>query len=277
MSEKAEIKLGNVQKTLLFPLWGRAKEAQKANPLLVDTTAVKLIERIDYDFSTMEKNLDEISQLVWIARCIHIDRTVKQFLEKHPNATVVNIGCGLDTTFERVDNGTLRWYDLDLPEVIDLRRMLIPENERRNYIARSTFDTRWFDEIVVNDNILFIAAGLLYYFDETEVKKLFLKMADTFPNSEIIFDATSPFGVKMANRMVIKRGGMDEKSFLEWGLKGANQIEKWDKRITVLDDYPYFYGVNLKMQGMGLTIKFKAALFNFFKASFMVHLKFQSS
>jgi len=272
MSEKTKVSLGSVQKTLLLPLWGRAKESTKANPLLIDTTAVNLMDKIDYDFSTMEENLDEISQLGWIVRCIHIDRTLKQFLEKHPNATVVNVGCGLDTTFERVDNGAFRWYDLDLPDVIDLRRMLIPENERRKYITSSAFDTRWFDEITVEDNTLFIAAGVLYYFDEAQIKRLFLEMADRFPGSEIIFDASSPFGVKMANRMVIKTSGMDEKSFLQWGLKSAHQIEKWDMRIKLLDAYPYFSRVNLG--GLGLGIRLKANLFNFFKASYMVHLKF---
>jgi O-methyltransferase involved in polyketide biosynthesis len=246
MSEKAEIDLGNVQKTLLLPLWGRAKESQKTNPLLVDNTAVKLIDKIDYDFSKMEKSLDEISQLGWIFRCIHIDRTARQFLGKHPKATVVNIGCGLDTTFERVDNGVLSWYDLDLADVIDLRHKLIPMNERRKYIASSAFDTRWFDEIPVKEKVLFIAAGVLYYFDEAQIRGLFLEIADRFPTSEIIFDASSPFGVKMANRMVIKRSGMDERSFLKWGLKDAAQIEKWDKRMKVLDAYPYFCGVKLK-------------------------------
>jgi O-methyltransferase involved in polyketide biosynthesis len=277
MSEKTKMNLGNVQKTLLLPLWGRAKESQKPNPLIIDNAAVKLIDKIDYDFSKWEKNLDEISQLGWIFRCIHIDRTIKQFLEKHPKATVVNIGCGLDTTFERVDNGVLRWYDLDLPDVIDLRFKLIPMNERRKYIASSAFDTRWFDEILVKDNVLFIAAGVLYYFEEAQIKRLFFKMADRFPRSEIIFDISSSFGVKMANRMVIKRSGMDEKSFLKWGLNNAHQIEKWDKRMKVLDAYPYFCSVDIKKGGMGLRIKFKITLFNFFKASYMVHLKFLGS
>jgi O-methyltransferase involved in polyketide biosynthesis len=244
MPKKRNITLGKVQQTLLLPLWGRAKESQKTNPLLVDTAAIRLIDRIDYDFSTMEKGLDEISQLGWIFRCINIDRTIEHFLERHPNATVVNIGCGLDTTFERVDNGALRWYDLDLPDVIDLRIKLIPAIERRQHITASVLDTGWFDEIIVKDHVFFIAAGVLYYFDEEEIKKLFLHMADRFAGGEIIFDAASPFGVKMANRMVIKRSGMDEQSFLKWGLKDARHIEQWDNRLKVVDtlSLPQFNG-----------------------------------
>jgi O-methyltransferase involved in polyketide biosynthesis len=271
------ITLGKVQQTLLLPLWGRAKESQKTNPLLVDTAAIKLIDTIDYDFSRMAKGLDEISQLGWIFRCINIDKTIQHFLEKRPKATIVNLGCGLDTTFERVDNGALRWYDLDLPDVIELRSRLIPAAERRKHIASSAFDTGWFDEIVVQDHVFFIAAGVLYYFDEEEIKKLFLHIADRFPGSEIVFDATSPFGVKMANRMVIKRSGMDEESFLKWGLKSARHIEQWDRRLTVVGTYPYFSGVHIAKKGIGLRLRVKMALFNFFKTSYMIHLRFAES
>jgi O-methyltransferase involved in polyketide biosynthesis len=123
---KIEIDLSDVQKTLLLPLWGRAVETRKKNPMLVDTAAVGIIDRIDYDFSTIANSMSPISQLAWVVRCLHIDRTIKQFLRTHPNATLVNIGYGLDTTFQRIDNGTLVWYDLDLPDVIALRKKLIP-------------------------------------------------------------------------------------------------------------------------------------------------------
>ena len=277
MPKKRKITLGKVQQTLLLPLWGRAKESQKTHPLLTDTAAIRLIDKIDYDFSHMEKGLDEISQLGWIFRCINIDRTVRRFLERHPNATVVNIGCGLDTTFERVDNGALRWYDLDLPDVTDLRNRLIPATGRRKQIASSVLDAGWFDKIIVKDRVFFIAAGVLYYFEEEEIKALFLSMADKFPGSEIIFDAASPFGVKMANRMVIKRSGMDEQSFLKWGLKDARRIERWDNRLKLVDAYPYFSHVTTAKRGMAVGLRVKMALFNFFNTSYMIHLRFSVS
>ena len=108
MPEIIAIDLGSVQKTLLLPLWGRAVETRKQKPLLVDTTAVQIIEKINYDFSTITNNMSEITRLAWIVRCLHIDRTIKQFLLRHPRATIVNIGCGLDTTLNRIDNGSLQ-------------------------------------------------------------------------------------------------------------------------------------------------------------------------
>jgi O-methyltransferase involved in polyketide biosynthesis len=275
MEGKIKVELGNVQKTLLLPLWGRAKETQKNKPMLIDSLSVEIVDRIDYDFSKIEEGLDEISRIGWIARCVHIDRTIREFLEKRSNATVVNIGCGLDTTFWRVDNGTLHWYDLDLPDVIGLRSKLIPDNERISRISGSVFDAKWLSEISAAENVLFISAGVLYYFEQPQIMDLFLMLADKYPDSEIIFDATSPFGVKMANRMVIRKSGMDEKSFLKWGLKNARELEKWDRRIKVLEEYPYFS--HFDMQSVGISTRIKAWVFNFTKASYMIHLRFEKS
>ena len=137
MTEKIKIELGNVQKTLFLPLWGRAVESKKRKPMLVDETAVRIIEQVDYDFAPMTANLEELSQIAWIKRSLICDQVIDKFLAQYPAGTIVNVGCGLDTTFERVDNGKLRWYDLDLPDVIALRSKFIQESERRTFIASS--------------------------------------------------------------------------------------------------------------------------------------------
>jgi O-methyltransferase involved in polyketide biosynthesis len=198
MTDKVAVKLGHVQETLLLPLWGRAVEARKKKPLLVDKTAVEIIGKLNYDFTTIARNISFLSQLAWIARSLHIDRIIRQFLTKYPKATIVNIGCGLDTTFERVDNGSLYWYDLDLPDVIKLRSDFITESERRKFIAGSFLDDQWLSQITVVDNVLFVAAGVFYYFEAEQIKDFLIKLADRFPSGELVFDATSPVGVKVA-------------------------------------------------------------------------------
>lgn len=85
--------LGGVQRTLLLPLWGRAVETRKPHPLLADPTAVRILDSIDYDFSTIATKISFVSQLAWIARSLHIDRTIRRFLEQHPTGTIVNLGC----------------------------------------------------------------------------------------------------------------------------------------------------------------------------------------
>ena len=270
MSEKIAVDLGNVQKTMLLPLWGRAVESKKEKPLLVDQAALRIIESVDYDFTTLTNNLSDLTQMAWIMRSLCIDETLQAFLERYPGSTIVNIGCGMDTTFERVDNGTLLWYDLDLPEVIELRRQFISETERRKFIAASFLDENWLNEIRVSEQVFFIAAGVFYYFEEGEVKDFLVRLADRFPGCEIIFDASSPYGIKTANRMVIKRSGLDEKSFLKWGLKNAETLTTWDKRFRVLNTH-YYFGSN--RQRLGLRIRLIGWISDRMKVQYMVHLQ----
>lgn len=242
MSAILPIALGSVQKTLLLPLWGRAVESCKPHPLLVDTLAVEIAGALDYDFAAMARNLSAVTRLSWIARSLHMDGTARAFLAAHPGATIVNLGCGLDTTFERVDNGKLHWFDVDLPDVIVLRRRLLPEGERRRAVAGSIVDEAWRAEIEPREAVLFLAAGVLYYLREAEVKDLLSGVADAFPGAEMIFDACSPFGRRVANRRVIAAGGMDAGAELQWGLRDAKALESWDRRIAVVESYPMFRG-----------------------------------
>jgi O-methyltransferase involved in polyketide biosynthesis len=240
MDEKIKIDLGNVQRTLFFPLWGRAVESKKLHPMLVDDTAVRIIDRVDYDFSRMAKNMDELSRIAWIQRSLICDQVIRKFLESDPHGTIVNVGCGLDTTFDRVDNGKLTWYDLDLPDVIELRKQFIPESDRRHIIPASLLDKEWLSTIQHSGRVLFISAGVLYYFEETEVREFLKRLLEYFPGSEIFFDACSPIGKRVANKKVVDSSGLDERSHLKWGLKNVNDILSWDKRISLLGRYYYF-------------------------------------
>lgn len=271
MSEKISVELGHVPTTLFLPLWGRAVESKKEKPLLIDKTALHIIDAVDYDFSTLTANLSDLTQMAWIMRSLCVDETIRIFLTKHPHGTIVNVGCGLDTTFERIDNGRVLWYDLDLPDVIQLRRRFIPESERRKFITASFLDESWLNEIRVSEQVLFIAAGVFYYFEESEVREFLVRLADRFPGSEIIFDASSPYGIKTANRMVIKRSGLDENSFLKWGLKNAETLTTWDKRFRVLNTHYYF---GEKGRNLGLRLRSIGWISDRLKIQYMVHLKF---
>ena len=271
MNGKIKIGLGSVQETLLLPLWGRAVETQKANPKLSDTTALEIINKIDYDFSTITSNINRISQLAWIARSLHIDDTIKAFLALHPEASIVNLGCGLDTTYERVNNERLSWYDLDLPDVIELRKTFMQETGNRKFISASLLDDGWIDQIKDNTRALFVAAGVLYYFEENQLKKFFSMLAEKFPCCELVFDAVTLRGLNVANKKVIKDGGMDESALLKWSLENTQTLLSWDNHIQILDDYPLFKGFK---QSLSFKEKFGTFLSDKLMIMFIVHLKF---
>lgn len=272
MSEKTTIELGNIQKTLMLPLWGRAFETQKEKPMLIDRTALEIIEKVDFDFTEITQNIDELSQIAWIIRSICVDEVVRGFLERHPQATIVNIGCGLDTTFDRVDNGAINWYDLDLPDVIQLRRQFISETDRRRFISASFLDKNWRDEIQSSDNILFIAAGVFYYFIEDEIKNFLIDLADRFPGNQIVFDVSSAYGVKVANKKVIQSSGLDERSYLTWGLDRVDDLLAWDPRLHILDILYYFKRKNLNISSRNRLFGY---LSDYLKIQYMIHLEFK--
>ena len=254
--------LGAVQKTLLLPLWGRAVETGKAQPLLVDKTAAAIAATLDYDFSTIAKNISPITRLCWIARSLHTDRTIRDFLAERPDATVVNLGCGLDTTFERVDNGSLHWIDVDFADVIELRKRFIPESARRESLACSIVEDGWIERVPAAKPAFFAASGVLYYLESAQVQALFKRLADAFPGCEILFDACSARGLRMANRKVIEAGGMDKSAVLKWSIERAAEIASWDERFAVVAAYPMFRGFGRELSakarwGMWMSDKLK--------------------
>jgi O-methyltransferase involved in polyketide biosynthesis len=201
--DKIKIKLSGVSASMLGCLWGRAQVSKQYSSLFYDEKAVELVEKIDYDFSTSDVpfegiwfnisrklNLPEFGLFTLRAR--QFDEKVKAYIAEHPHASVVNIGAGLDTTFYRVDNGLVHWYDLDLPAVIDIRRQLLPEPDRVTYIAKSLLDPSWCDDIEqTEDGVFMIAGGVIHFFEEAQIRQFFSMLADNFPGGEIVFNVLS--------------------------------------------------------------------------------------
>ncbi len=273
MPQKIAVKTGTVEETLLLPLWGRAHETRQEKPRLVDNKAVEIIERVDYDFTTIEKT-QTMSQHGWVARCLHIDRLAKDFIQRHPEGTIVNIGCGLDTTFSRIDNGTIMYYELDLPEVIALRKNFIEESDRHLSIASSFLDTQWFEQIATGKGLLFLAGGVFCYFSEQQIKGFFIQLAETFKECELYFDALSPMAMKIAKKQVLKKGGMDGISIDEgWALKPVKKLESWDNRFTVISATPMYQGMR---SGLPLKTRVMFAITDILGVCPMVHLRIAS-
>lgn len=241
MSQNTKQTLSGVAETLLITLYIRAMESQRPDALIKDEKAVALVRQLGNAFDRIQQvKMDEDDKLTLILRNRQFDRYVRDFLARHPDSIVVHLGCGLDARFERVDNGIVEWYDLDLPDVIELRRQLIgDEGKRYHLLGRSAFDSAWLNAVLNPRQcpILCLAEGVLMYFKEEQVKSLVLMLRDHFPGAELVIDAFSPFLVRANNlRMLLTRFGVR----YYWGLRRGQELESWGKGIRLLDEWGYF-------------------------------------
>ncbi len=272
-NQASKIDLGAVQETLMLPLWARARETEKHNPVIYDPYAKNIVERIDYDFSQIEEGPAADHQGVWAIRAYNFDNIVREFLANNSRAVVVNIGAGLDTSFQRIDDGSALWINIDLPDVAALRQKLIPDSEREMTIAKSVFDFTWIDDMsrwMKGRSILFTAAGVLCYFERQEVKNLFRKLAETYPSSHVIFDSMSRFVAWGTNREILKNSRMD--ALVKWHLKRASDLRTWVDTIEVIEEYPMLSKVPVrndfsKMEMLQIKI---VGLFRFYN---MIHVR----
>jgi len=253
MPDMTNPNLSSVSETLLITLYIRAVESQRPDALIKDEIAEALVKKISndglYDFNRIKSlHLSEANKLAVILRNREFDYYAWDFLTRHPNAVVVHIGCGLDTRFERVDNGQVEWYDLDLPEVIGLRRKLIGETGRRcHLLSCSVLNGTWLDTFSarVQPPFLFIAEGVFMYFTEAQIKSLVLTLYDRFPGSELVFDALSPIHVWRHNLQIHTFKVADH---VNWGIWRGQEIESWADPSTspkvggirLLDEWGFF-------------------------------------
>ena len=180
------VDLTGASETLLLPLHARAEHTLSARPRFEDWTAVDLVSRLDYDFS--EARRDRLMSDGVILRTLTLDPLVSGFLATHPGATVVNIACGLDTRFHRLDDGLVTWYDLDLPDVIALRRQLLGEGERRHLVAASALDPAWPEQVEAAGDVLVVVEGLTMYLTEDEVRGFMGIIAESLPGATVLVE-----------------------------------------------------------------------------------------
>ncbi len=233
------VELSPLEKTLVLPLWHRAQISKAYPSLLNDPKAIELVDHLQYDFSAFEQRFTVWNGLWFAARARQFDDKLRTYIGTHPRTSVVNLGAGLDTAFYRVDNGLIEWYDLDLPNVIALRKQLLPETDRISYIAKSLFDMSWWTDIDHTDNGLFIlASGVLVWFEEAQARYFLSSLADVLPGAELVFDANSKAGASAINRS-LKDVDMTD-VVVTWELEDARIITGWDGRLNLIEQIPLF-------------------------------------
>jgi O-methyltransferase involved in polyketide biosynthesis len=236
--------LSGVGATLLFTVYARAVESRRPDALLHDEFAESLVEDRPAEFSTVQKvRMDEGDQAALILRNLEFDRQVRGFLRRHAHAVVVHVGCGLDQRFQRVDDGEVDWYDLDLDEVIRLRRRLlgVTEGPRYHLLSGSVLESRWMDAVQARDDqaVLLVAEGVFMYLDEAQVRQLVLALRERFPGSELVFDAFSPLLVRANNlRFRMRAPAMGVR--YSWGLRHPAYVERWADGVRLLEQWSLF-------------------------------------
>lgn len=276
MQGNASLKEQTVENTMLIPLWARAQVSRQYPALLYDAEALRITDALPQDLSSMAKGFGEYGMINIGIRGRRFDEAIKSYISVHPDATIVNIGAGVDTSFSRVDNGRILWYDLDLPDAIAFRKTLIPETERSRCIAKSAFDTSWFDDVAFDPakGILFLACGVFYYFDPAMLHTLVARMAERFPGGELIFDANSPAGVRISNRMVQKSGNRGAE--MRFAVKSPKEIKTWSPLIAHVELGSY-RGILPMNQKWGLSSRLGIYFGELFRMLWFIHIRFWKS
>jgi O-methyltransferase involved in polyketide biosynthesis len=241
VTEKKSVTLSGVSESLLLTLYIRAMESQRPDAMIKDVKAEALVKEIGLDFSGVKQI--RMTELLYAMRIIftrEMDRYARDFLSHHPEAVVVHIGCGLDSRFERVDNGLVEWYDLDFPEVIDLRRKYISdEGGRYHLLACSVLEETWLEAVKGHSPrpFLFLAETVFVYFLEAQVKSLVILLRDQFPGAELVFDGWRPFEVWLGNRYL---SNSLYAGLMRWGFWRGQELEGWGDGIHLLDEWGFF-------------------------------------
>lgn len=244
---KYSIEKNTVQETLVIPVYARKMCSELYPRLFYDETAFRLIEQVDYDFSVLEKRSGSLMQrfgfLEAAMRQNDLAWEVRDYLRDHPNAAVVNLGCGLDDTGRSCDNGTCKIYNLDFPDVIAVRDTLLPAGEREENIPCDLNDTAWFSKIDASGGAVFFAAGVFYYFLAPQVKALVLAMAEAFPDGRLVFDAAGKKAVKLMLKTWIRQAKIQDVGAYFSVEDAKTELSAWGDSLRV-SSRGYMLGYN---------------------------------
>jgi methyltransferase (TIGR00027 family) len=226
----------SVEWTGLCVLYLRACESRVPNPILGDYFAARDVARIDYDFERLHRFIRPSSNQFMVAmRTAQVDAWISDYLRRHPDAAVLHLGCGLHSrAFRLAIPETVRWFDVDLPQVIALRRQLYSESETYRMIGSSVTDPGWLDQLPAGGPVLIVAEGLLMYLTPAEVTDLLHRLVDRFDTGELLADFLSKWGPRLSK---LSAGGI-----IRWGTRDGSEITRWDARLRLVEDSPVIAG-----------------------------------
>lgn len=218
MEKNVKPLLNGAAETMLQSFYARAMYSKNPKHKFKDPKAEEIVAKLDYDFSNASKDVTMSSGV--IARTFVLDELVSDFIKQNPDCTVVNIACGLDTRFYRMDNGKITWYNLDLPETIAVRDSVYQEFGRVSTIGCSCFDPSWPQRVEKRGKMLFIIEGLSMYLTRDQVGKMLQIIRDSFDNAYVIMECLCP---KFVNKEKVEKSIQSTGAVFTWG---ANTFEE---------------------------------------------------
>ncbi|MBN1568755.1 MAG: class I SAM-dependent methyltransferase [Acidobacteria bacterium] len=231
--------LTGVEKTMLLPLWGRWSESIKENGMICDTKSIELVNRMGYDFQSFEGAQHPLTRLAWITRAWNTDHELKKHAPIIP-FTVICLGCGLDTAFYRNNIPLMNWVDVDLANVIDVRRQLIGDTKGVTLHAGSILEKRTFETIPTKGPVIVLALGLLCYFNKSEVKEIMNNLTSLSSNVLIIMDYFSEAGISISNKLVLA-DNLDAKMI--WHADSPTDLLSLHSGVDIIETYPLFHKI----------------------------------
>lgn len=237
VDDKLQIQPGTAQETLIIPLYARQKCGDKFPELYADPAATEICNRLDYDFSELNKKYDttfyEFGALEGAMRQLDMMYEINDYLRNHPNASIVCLGCGLDLDSRRCGNQQNKIFNVDFPDVIAIREELAGTNPRETNIVSDLTDLSWMDQVDARNGAVFYAAGVFHYLKKENVKAIVLKMTELFPGCRLVFDTVGTLGYKLMMRVILKKHGMNNFGNLFYTNNSVKDLSSWSDKISV--------------------------------------------
>lgn len=264
--------LGVVEDTLFVPMLGRIYASENCKDILYDKKALELKPGMPEGLIENDTQT-QYTYLASASRSANMDRYIADFLKRKPDGVIVQLGCGLETTYYRDDNGKTQWYGVDLPHVIEYRRRLLPEAEREHYIAGDAFKKAWLEQIRAeypNAPLLVTASGLFYYFEEEQVLSL-IRMLQGYRDIELLFDTVNKSGMNMMRKKHMKTVGHADAKMFFYVDSAAELVQKIDGTAEALAEDAFYRQIPKK--GLQFSTKVSMTVSDWFKMVKMIQLR----
>ena len=251
--------LSAVSETALITLRSHVIESEKPRPVIEDAVAVICLNRLqsllpdDVRDRILNRKLPAALTGHIALRARKYDSYCRKFLEKHPDGLVISMGCGFDTRYWRVAGTPGNYMEVDLPEVIEVKKEILGGSPEFEMIGSSVLDTKWMEQVASRQKkqVLFLSEGLFMYLFEKDVVQLFQRLSGTFSESSIVFEMvhkkyTGGFWKKIVESKMKRNSGSKAGSSFNYGIKEAGDIESYAKNLKVQEEWSYFEDPDIK-------------------------------